>query len=196
MAATSHPFNCKREIKGALPGDNGSFRGGRVVYVEIIEPVTELYSLVGLGRRRRAGIAGRDHPGQLGLLRSVSWLAGRRALRKPRYLVVARRRDFLPPRRIVPADWRGSWRRPRPAVPDRLAGFWRLRRPRGFCRARWSRRPIGLARPYLALVGRRALRKPRYLLLHCAEIFCRRAGLFLQTGEALGGGRGLLFQTA
>ena len=34
------------------------------------------------------------------------------------------------------------------------------------------------------------------LLLQSGKIFCPRAGLFLQTGEALGGGVGLLFQIA
>ena len=34
------------------------------------------------------------------------------------------------------------------------------------------------------------------LLLQGGKVLCRRAGLFLQTGEALGGGGGLLFQIA
>ena len=116
-------------------------------------------------RRPRASCRARLSRLPIGFARSVSWLAGRRALRKPRCLVVAGRRDSLPPRRIVPADWRGSWRRRRPAVPDRLAGFWRWRRPRASCRARLSRRPIDFARSVSWLAGRRALRKPRRLVV-------------------------------
>ncbi len=56
---------------------------------EIIEPVAELYSPVGLGCPCRAGIAGRDHPRRLAFARPLTWLAGRRALWKPRCLVVA-----------------------------------------------------------------------------------------------------------
>ena len=52
---------------------------------------------------------------------------------------------------------------------------------RGFC--------LGLQ------VGERC-RSLGVLLLQVGKILCRRAGLFLQTGEALGGSVGLLFQIA